>query len=64
MAGASAGSMAKKSAKRLRTVGKTKNGRYANKAEMAANRKANDALKGKLKRSITAKKGAINRASA
>lgn len=64
MAGASAGSMAKKSSKRLRTVGKTKNGRYATKAEMAANKKANDALKSKLKRSIAAKKGAASRASA
>ena len=64
MAGASAGSMAKKSSKRLRTVGKTKNGRNATKAEMAANQKANDAMKGKLKRSIAAKKGSASRASA
>ena len=64
MAGASAGNMAKKSSNRLRTVGKTKNGRFATKAEMAANKKANDALKGKLKRSIAAKKGAASRASA
>ena len=63
MAGASAGSMAKKSSKRLRTVGKTKNGRYTTKSEMAANKKANDSLKGKFKRSIAAKKGAVNRAS-
>lgn len=63
MAGASAGSMAKKSSKRLRTAGQTKNGRFANKAEMSANRNANDAMKGKLKRSIAAKKGAAKRAS-
>ena len=63
MAGASSGNMAKKSVKRLRTVGETKNGRFANKAEMATNRKANDAMKGKFKRSIAAKKGAAKRAS-
>lgn len=63
MAGASAGSMAKKSVNRLRTVGMTKNGRFANKAEMATNRKANDAMKGKFKRAIAGKKGAANRAS-
>ena len=61
MAGASAGHMAKKSSGRfkvLRTVGKTKNGRKATKAEMAANK----ATAAKFKRSIAAKKGATNRA--
>lgn len=66
MAGASAGSMSKKSGgrfKALRTAGKTKNGRFATKSEMAANQKANDVMKGKFKRAIAAKKGAATRAS-
>ncbi|MDO4896344.1 MAG: hypothetical protein Q3971_03180 [Moraxella sp.] len=65
MAGASAGGMAKKSSSRfkvLRTVGKTKKGRYATKSEMKANQKANDAMKGKFKRAIAGKKGANKRA--
>ena len=65
MAGASAGHMAKKSSGRfkvLRTVGKTKNGRKATKAEMAANSAANKATAAKFNRSIAAKKGATNRA--
>ena len=63
MAGASAGSMAKKSSKRLRTAGNTKNGRFTTKDEMRANRQANDAMKGKFKRAIAGKKAAAKRAS-
>lgn len=65
MAGASAGGMAKKSGSRfkvLRTVGKTKNGRKATKAEMRRNQSANNAMKGKFKRAIAGKRGAMNRA--
>ena len=67
MAGASAGNMAKKSSSRfkvLRTVGKTKRGRNATKAEMVANSSANKATAAKFKRSIAATKGARNRAKA
>ena len=67
MAGASAGGMAKKSGGRfkvLRTAGKTKNGRNATKAEMASNNAANKETAAMFKRSIAAKKGAMNRAKA
>lgn len=67
MAGASAGSMAKKSSKRFRTFGKIKGkaatSRYATRSEIAANKKANDSMAKALKRSIGGIKGAATKKS-
>lgn len=52
MAGASAGHTAKKSGARLRTIGKTANGRYAKKSEVAAHRAANTRMAASFKRSL------------
>lgn len=69
MASASAGRSSKKggsrlqSSKPLRTVGKTKNGRFATKSEMKNNSAANAKMKQSFKRSIAGLKGARNRQS-
>lgn len=52
MAGASAGGMAKKSAKRLRTIGKTKKGRYATKSERAKDKAINAKMAKSFERAI------------
>lgn len=69
MAAASAGRSSKKggvrlqSSRPLRTVGKTKRGRFATKSEMANNSAANAKMKQSFKRSIAATKAARNRKS-